>query len=88
MVIQGIVMNVLPMGKTRSGEPKLKFVLGFDKTKSLFICTKGKLAETMDKELAIGDIVRVVGRFHTAHWEENGEKRDAYECHALDIEWV
>lgn len=88
LVVRGLVMKKLPMGETRSGDPKFKFVLGFEHKKSMFVCAIGSMATQLEADLNEGDVVRVIGKLHTAHWEEDGEKRDTFECHSYSVELI
>jgi hypothetical protein len=88
LVVRGLVMKKLPMAETRDGDPKFKFVLGFEHTKSMFVCARGDMAVELDDDLSEGDVVRVIGKLHTAHWEDDGEKRDTFECHSYSVEII
>lgn len=81
-------MKKLPMTETKRGDDKFKFVLGFEHTKSMFVCARGDMARSLEEDLEEGDVVRVIGKLHTAHWEDDGEMHDTFECHSYAVELI
>jgi len=86
IVLDGIVIGKMDLNKTRNGNPKFKFVLGFENNKAIICSTRNDLAISSYENLKEMDRVRVIGKFHTASWEEDGEIKDAFEIRVEEIE--